>query len=113
MESDWKNAKATSYTDTIKFDRVAASVLVKFTTLTKDSSNNIFKEVTVSILKPNKDYSLSASISEQLNMGTRQAFDTYVMVNAQAVLKPNSRSTRKLEGKGIVIYAKGGKTEPY
>jgi hypothetical protein len=112
MESDWKNAKSTSYTDTIIFDNVRVSVLVKFVTLTKDSNNNIIKDVTVTILKPNKNYSLSSSISDQFNMGTRNAFDTYVVVDAQAILKAGSRSTQKMEGKVIAIYAKDGKVEP-
>ncbi|ALI97728.1 hypothetical protein DC20_00375 [Rufibacter tibetensis] len=112
LQGEWKQANEISYSDTIRFDNVRAAVIINFTVLSKDASNFIMKSATVNAFERDKSYNLTASISDQINMGSKTAFDTYITVNLQATLKPGRRSSRKLEGKMLAVYAKKGFVEP-
>lgn len=109
---DWSKANKQIYSDTVQFDQVKAAVIVSFISLSMDSSY-LIKELSIQSYKENKNYVFTGRISDQYNMSTTNAFDTYVMVDITATLKPGYKSTIKLEGKSLVANAKDGKVEPF
>ncbi|NJB87838.1 hypothetical protein GGR26_003625 [Lewinella marina] len=112
IESNWEQAVETSHSYSVQFDDIDASVAITFTTLNKDSANFFIKELRVYNLVQNKEYIIATNISDQVNMGTKQAFNTYVMVGLQGILKEGQRSTLKLTGDVVAAYAKSGTVEP-
>lgn len=112
LKKEWVNAKEIKHIDTLRFDQIKEVILIDYTVLSKDTSNFIFKKIKITAPNPNKVYSISGVVSEQLNHGSKSAFDMFLTVTLQATSKPVNNEGKQIFGQAYLILAKKGIIKP-